>query len=88
MQFVAEVHTEESLDGLISSYTMNHPARGERMILGMLRASSNLSFTRAEARRSIERVDDGGLYTRREEFGRRIIRCHSFREILFKFSFC
>ena len=75
MQFIAEEHTEESLDQLVSNYTKNHPARGERMILGMLRATSNLAFTRAEARRSIERVDDGGLYTRREEFGRRIIRC-------------
>ena len=74
LQFIANEHTDESLDALVSAYTRNHPARGERMVLGMLRSSSDMSFTRAQACLSIERVDDGGLFFRREEFGRRIIR--------------
>ena len=73
-QIHAEEHTENSLDVLIESYTRDHPARGERMVLGMLRASSKLSFTRSQARSAIARVDDGGLVDRRAAFGRRIIR--------------
>ena len=73
-QIHTEEHTENSLGVLIESYTRDHPARGERMVLGMLRASSELSFTRSQARSAIARVDDGGLVDRRAAFGRRIIR--------------
>ena len=73
-QIHTEEHTENSLDVLIESYTRDHLARGERMVLGMLRALSELSFTRSQARSAIARVDDGGLVDRRAAFGRRIIR--------------
>ena len=74
LQIHIEEHTENSLDELVQSYTRDHPARGERMVIGMLRASSEQSFTRSQARSAIARVDDGGLGDRRAAFGRRIVR--------------
>ena len=43
------------------------------MVFGILRASSEMSFTRSQARSVIARVGDGGLVDRRAAFGQRII---------------
>ena len=67
-------HTEESLDVLVADYTQNHPFRGERMVLGMIRAESDHAFTRAQVRASILRTDEGGLHQRRVAFLRRLRR--------------
>lgn len=61
-------------DELIQQYTSDNPSRGERMIIGMVRASTDASFTRDQLRSSIRRVDEVGLESRTEAFGRRIER--------------
>lgn len=44
------------------------------MIIGMVRSSTDASFTRTQLRSSIRRVDEDGLNARLEVFGRRIER--------------
>ena len=68
------MHTEESLDILVADCTQNHPPRGEKMVLGMIRAASDESCTRAQVRASILNTDEGGLHQRRVAFLRRLRR--------------
>lgn len=65
---------DEEADDLVQQYTAGYPERGERMIIGMVRANTNASFTRAQVRSSIQRVDEVGVEARREAFGRRLER--------------
>jgi hypothetical protein len=55
------------------SYTEDHPLRGERMVIGMIRSISDIPVRRSDIRSSILRVDKGGLDIRRGAIGRRIV---------------
>ena len=61
-------------DTLIREYTEEHRERGERMIMAMMLATSGMSFTREEIRRSITRVDAEGLQHRKYLFDKKLIR--------------
>lgn len=61
------------MDILVFQYLEGHPERGERSLIGHIRAS-NMKFTREQLRSSILRIDPGGLQQRRNTFARRIIR--------------
>ena len=55
-------------------YTDGHPERGERMIIGMMKAQSNMKFSRENIRDSIKRVDPEGLNLRSVAFKKRLVR--------------
>lgn len=61
------------MDRLVFEYLEGHAERGERSLIGHIRAS-NMKFTREQLRSSILRVDPGGLKQRINRFARRIIR--------------
>ena len=65
---------DAAADEMIHRFTSENPSRGERMIIGMVRSSTSSSFTRAQLRSSIIRVDEVGLQARHEAFGHRIER--------------
>ena len=59
-------------------YTDGHPERGERMIIGMMEAQSNMKFSRENIRDSIKRVDPEGLNLRSVAFKKRLVRLNFF----------
>ena len=59
-------------------YTDGHPERGERMIIGMMEAQSNMKFSREDIRDSIKRVDPEGLNLISKAFKNRLVRVNFF----------
>ena len=61
-------------DEIIREYTLEHPDRGERMIIAMMLATSDMQFTREQIRQSFARVNAEGLLKRRNIFTRKLLR--------------
>ena len=64
----------DALDNEVRNYTLDHPLRGERMVVGVIWSISETPLRRVDIRDSIARVDEGGLENRRAAFGRRLVR--------------
>lgn len=73
-QIEKEVVDTDVLDQEIRDYCINHPLRGERMVIGMVRSKSDIIIKRSDIRESIIRVDEGSLAIRRAAVTKRIVR--------------